>query len=93
MEETHEWVDHEEHSIRYVLKECAEQFYENHALDFFPRKLELFLEDCHSPMEGWNENTQFGPDNNENVAAISLIIEGCKYAKKVHSSFPHVLDS
>ena len=23
MEEPHDWVDHEEHSIRYVLKECA----------------------------------------------------------------------
>ena len=23
MEEPHDWVDHEEHSIQYVLKECA----------------------------------------------------------------------
>ena len=45
MEEPHDWVDHEEHSIQYVLKDCAKQFYENQALDFFPRKLELFLED------------------------------------------------
>ena len=40
----------------------------------------------------WDESTQFGPANNEKVAAISMIIEGCKHAKKVHSSFPHVLD-
>ena len=93
MEEPHEWVDHEEHSIRYVLKECVEQFYENEALDFFPRKLELFLDDSHSPMEKWDESTQFGLANNEKFVAISLITKGCKHAKKVHSSFPHVLDS
>ena len=86
-------MDHEENSIRYVLKECAEQFYENQALDFFPWKLELFLEYSHSPMEEGDESTQFGPNNNEKVVAISIIIEGCKHAKKVHSSFPHVLDS
>ena len=93
MEEPHDWVDHEEHYIQYALKECAEQFDENQALDFFPRKLELFLEDSHSPMKEWDENTQFGPANNENVAAISLITEGLKHAKKVHSYFPHVIDS
>ena len=65
IEEPHEWVDHEEHSLRYVLEECAKQFDENQALDFFPRKLELFLEDSHSPMEEWDERTQFGPSNNE----------------------------
>ena len=86
-------MDHEEHSIWYVLKECAEQFYENQALDFFPRKLELFLEDRHSPMEEWDESTQFGPANNEKFSAISMITKGCKHANKVHSSFPHVLDS
>ena len=73
MEEPHDWVDHEEHSIWYVLKECAEQFYENQALDFFPRKLELFLEDRHSPMEKWDESTQFGTANNDKFAAISMI--------------------
>ena len=52
MEEPHDWMDHEDHSIWYVFKECAEHFYENQALYFFPRKLELFLEDRHSPMEG-----------------------------------------
>ena len=93
MEEPQEWVDHEEHSIRYVIKECAEQFYENQALDFFPRKLEMFLEDRHTPMEEWDESTQFGQANNEEVSAISLITEGCRHANKVHSSFPHVLDS
>ena len=93
MEEPHEWVDHEEHSIRYVLKECAEQFYENQALDFFPRKLELFFEDSHSPMEEWDGSTQFGPANNEKFVAISLITEGCIHAKMVHISFPLVLDS
>ena len=86
-------MDHEENYIHYVLKECAEHFYENQALDFFPRKLELFLEDRHSPMEECDESTQFGPANNEKVAAISMITEGCKHAKKVHISFPHVLDS
>ena len=86
-------MDHEEDSIRYVLEECAKHFDENRALDFFPRKLELFLEDRHSPMEEWDESTQFGPANNEKVAAISMIIEGCKHAKKVHSYFPHVIDS
>ena len=45
MEEPHDWVDHEDNSIWYVLKEYVEHFYENQALDFFPRKLELFLED------------------------------------------------
>ena len=59
----------------------------------FPRKLELFLKDNHSPMEEWDESTQFGPANNENIAAISLITEVCGHAKKVHSSFPHVLYS
>ena len=86
-------MDNDEHFIGYVLKECVEQFYENQALDLFPRKLELFLQESHSPMEEWDESTQFGPANNEKVAAISLITEGCKHAKKVHSSFPHVLDS
>ena len=93
MEEPHDWMDHEDHSIWYVLKECAEQFYENQALDFFPRKLELFLEDRHSPMEEWDESTQFGIDNNEKYAAISMINKGLKHENKVHSSFPHVLDS
>ena len=60
MEEPHEWVEHEENSIQYVLKDCAKQFYENQALDFFPRKLELFLEDSHSPIEEWDERTQIG---------------------------------
>ena len=64
MEEPHEWVDHEEHSLQYVLEECAKQFDENQTLDFFPRKLELFLEDRHSPMEEWDESTQFGPAKN-----------------------------
>ena len=86
-------MDHEENSTHYVLKECAEQFYENQALDFFPRKLHFFLEDSHSPMEEWDESTQFGPANNENVAAIILITKGCKHAKNVHNSFPHVLGS
>ena len=93
MEEPHEWVDHEDHSIQYVLEECAKQFDENQALDFFPRKLEMFLEDSHSPMEKWDERTQFGPSNNEKFAAITLITESCINAKKVHSSFPYVLDS
>ena len=93
MDEPHERMDHEEHSIRYVLEECAEQFDENQALDFFPWKLELFLEDNHSPMEEWDQRTQFGLENNEKFVAIILIIEGCRHAKKVHSSFPHVLDS
>ena len=44
-------------------------------------------------MEEWDESTQFGPANNEKFAGIILIIEGCKHAKKVHISFPHVLDS
>ena len=93
MEEPHEWLDHEEHSIRYVLKECAKQFNENQALDFFPRKLELFLEDIYSPIKEWDESTQFGPSNNEKFIAIRMITEGFIHAKKVHSSFPHVLDS
>ena len=93
MEETQEWVENVDHSIRYVLEECAERFDENRALDFFSRKVELFLEDSHSPMEKWDERTQFGTTNNEKVAAISFITEGCKHAKKVHSYFPHVLDS
>ena len=58
MEEPNEWVDHEEHSIRHLIEECAKQFDENQALDFFPRKLELFLKDSHSPMEEWDERTQ-----------------------------------
>ena len=58
MEEPHEWVDHEEHSLQYLLEECAKQFDENQALNFFPRKLEMFLEDSHSPMEEWDERTQ-----------------------------------
>ena len=53
----------------------------------------MFLEDSHSPMEEWDESTQFGLANNEKVTAISLITEGFKHAKNVHSSFPHVLDS
>ena len=76
-----------------MLEECTKQFDENQALDFFPRKLELFLEDSHSPLEEWDERTQIGQDNNKNIAAISMITEGCKHAKKVHNSFPHVLDS
>ena len=63
-------MDHEEHSIRYSFKECAKQFYENQALDLFPKKLELFLEDSHSPMEEWDESTQFGPANDEKVVGI-----------------------
>ena len=85
-------MENEEHSILYALKKCVELFYENQALDFFPRKLELFLEDKHSPMEEWDEKTQFGPANNKKVTAITHINEGCKHAKKVHSSFPNVLD-
>ena len=55
--------------------------------------LELFLEYSHSPMEEWDESTQFLTTNNEKIAAISMITEGYKHAKKVHSYFPHVLDS
>ena len=54
-------MEHEEHSIQYVLEECAEQFDENQALDFFPRKLELFLEDNRSPMSGMIAPNSFQP--------------------------------
>ena len=71
----------------------VQHFYENQALDFFPRKLEFSLEDSHSPMEEWDKSTQFEPANNKKFAAISLITEGFIHAKAVHSSFPLVLDS
>ena len=44
-------------------------------------------------MEEWDESTQFGPATNEKVEAISMITEGCKHEKKVHSYFPHVIHS
>ena len=86
MEEYHEMVDHEMHSVLHVLEDYANNLDENQALDLSQRKLELFYRESLLSMEEWDELTLVGSSIDEEDASISLVDEYCR--ELIHTSSP-----